>query len=747
VDGETWIFAKERLEAVQDAAEKSVIVKEEFAGKKLSGVKYIHPLSEEVPNKTEPQPIVMSDEYVTTEEGSGLVHTAPGHGPEDFIIGKRYDLPIFAPVGPDGNYTKEAGKFEGKNVFDANSEIIELLDVKGTLIKAAKINHRYPHCWRCKKKLIHTVSKQWFLQIGKIKDKMISENHKINWTPKFAGKWFGDFLESARDWCISRQRYWGIPMPIWKCTKCENIKVIGSKDELNLKKDIELHRPYIDSVKLKCEKCGGESVRVPDVLDVWFDSGNAIWAGLRKGEEEEYPSDFILEGKDQIRGWFYSLLGSGMILNDESPYNSVLMHGFVVDEKGMAMHKSMGNYTSAQEVFKKYPVDVVRLWALTNTIWEDTKFTWKELDHAKNELNILWNVGTYIERFYKPEAKPVQSIEDKWIISKVNTLIKECTEHMDLGESNLALRKIRWFVIEDLSRFYIKLVKKRDDISTLREVFLKTLLLISPFTPFLSETLYRKLYAKETKEESIFFLNWPSSTESEIDIVLEKQIEVGKEIVEAVNGLRAKTGLKLRWPLDDIVIATKSTEVRESVKAVEKAIRVLTNVKHVSVDDSIEIKLNEKAKKELGPDKFKKISELKDSDEARFLTGRTEIGEELIDFSDHLVAEKEGFESRIIPMGGVLLNTVISEELKNEAFLNEIRRRIQMMRKELGLVESDIISVKVSGGKRTKEVVTNYADSIKGEINAKEISFGTGGKNKKTWPVENENVTISVDLL
>ena len=748
-DEEVWIFAKDLTDRLQKISDKNFIVAEEFAGKELAKLKYAHPFAKEI-GKTDPQPVVMSDEFVTTEEGSGLVHCAPGHGPEDYIIGKRYELPIFSPVGPDGKYTEEAGEFAGKRVLEINDEIIKELKKKGTLVKSEKITHRYPQCWRCKTKLIHISSNQWFITVTKVKEKMTDEIRRVMWVPPFAGVWFNDFVSSARDWCISRQRYWGIPLPIWKCDKCEEIIVIGSVKELGKDaKDIELHRPYVDKITLKCQKCEGTMHRIPDVLDVWFDSGNAVWAGLRKGDEEFYPADLIVEGKDQIRGWFYSLLGEGVILNDEVPYRSLIMHGYVVDEKGAAMHKSLGNFVSWEEVIGKYPADVVRLWTLSNTVWDDLRFSWKELDEAKRELAILWNIGTYVERFYKPAEKKKMgiSIEDAWLLSKMNTLTKEVTESMEKGETHAALKRIRRFVVNDLSRFYLKLIKKKEDIETLYNSYLNLLILIAPFIPFTAESLYRKLYEKDHKEESLFLLSWPTAEKDKINELLEKRMENVRDIVELSNAIRADEEIKLRWPVEEIVVVTRSTDITESVKHLENIILAHANIKKIVVDDQTRIELDEKGiVKEFGQKIADEVIKLKENENALF-RGVTNVDGRDIDFGKYLSLKRKGYGSKIAAWGAILLKTEISEELKAEGLLSEVRRRIQIMRKEIGLVEKDKINVHISGSKLIKEIIEAHGEMIKGEINAKELTVGTGGKHKKTWDVEEENVTIGIDVL
>ncbi|PIN83605.1 isoleucine--tRNA ligase, partial [Candidatus Micrarchaeota archaeon CG11_big_fil_rev_8_21_14_0_20_47_5] len=346
--------------------------------------------------------MVLSDEFVSVEDGSGLVHCAPGHGPQDFIIGKRFDIEIFSPIDAEGKFTQEAGEYEGMDTQSAGKRILEYLDEVNALVHSGKIVHRYPHCWRCKTKLIYLTTDQWFITVSRLKERMMEEIEKCNFTPSFAKTRFSDFVRAAPDWCISRQRYWGIPLPIWICEKCAHMKVVGSASELPIKLE-DLHRPQIDTVEFECEKCKGKMKRIPDILDVWFDSGNAVWAQFEAGEAL-FPANVIIEGKDQTRGWFYSLLGSGLVLKDCIPYSNLVMHGFFVDEKGEKMSKSVGNFVPLEEIMKKNGSDAFRLWCLSSTIWDDLRFNWDEIREASVALGILYNLGAYLQRFY-PDNK------------------------------------------------------------------------------------------------------------------------------------------------------------------------------------------------------------------------------------------------------------------------------------------------------------------------------------------------------
>jgi isoleucyl-tRNA synthetase len=786
VEDEVWIIAKDRLDAVVAVTHKlglSPVIIEEFSGAALKDIKYEQPLADKVKKHLEfkdAHKVVMSDRFVTLEEGTGLVHTAPGHGPQDFEVGKQYNLPIFCPVGVDGKYTKEAGEYSGLYVKEADPIIIDDLRKKGLLINAGIIKHRYPHCWRCKTQLIFITTNQWFIRVTKEKEKMLSEIEKVSWQPDFARVWFKDFVSSAPDWCISRQRYWGIPLPIWICEKCEKIKVIESGEELKKESGSELedlHKPDIDKVFLKCE-CGGKMKRVSDVLDVWFDSGNAIWAPLSKEEFKHwYPCDFIVEGKDQIRGWFYSLLGSGIVLYDEVPYRSLLMHGHFVDEKGEKMSKSVGNFVPIEEIIGKYGADTFRLWSLSNTTWEDLKFNWDEIKETNGTLSILWNIYVFLDRFlaleeFSPEKKVSDhELEDEWLISRLNSLVKTATESFDNNKSHEAIKLYKEFIAEDLSRFYIKIAKKRIAdgrnkkalYKTLYDSLLTFLKLSSPVIPFINEEIYQKLFKKYEKSNSIHTFEWPGFEQTKINQLLEKQFEICKDIARAIANARQAASVKLRWPLEEAVIVTDSTEHRNAVERLPYIIEMLTNIKRIKIGEEMIKKIEAKPNfNSLGPafkeeapiiaEEIKKQNQLlmkekiekEGSFEIASKDKKYKINKEMVEFVELI---PEGYSSALFNGGKVYLKTKINEELYNEAIAREVARRIQIMRKEIDLVESDLIRVNVIGDKEFLELLEKNKEKLVKETRAKELILSEKpelkGKSRE-WEIEEGKVQIII---
>lgn len=699
VGDEIWIIAKERLDHVLELTEASATVVEELPGRKLNDLQYDHPFQDKI-KKEYDRKVVLSDEYVTLEEGTGLVHTAPGHGPEDFIIGKRFGIEAFCPVNGKGNYTEEAGEFAGQNVREANPSIIELLRSNGTLLYEARIKHRYPHCWRCKTPLIFLTTNQWFVSISKIKDQMLNEIDKTEWHPDFAKDRFKEFVTNAPDWCISRQRYWGIPLPIWKC-ECEKIKVIGSKDEIP--KIEELHRPYIDEVELDCE-CGKKMKRVPDVLDVWFDSGNAIWASLNPEEAKKYGerADLILEGQDQIRGWFYSLLGSGVVRQGACPYKRLLMHGFFVDEHGEKMSKSLGNFIPIEQILEKYGADSFRLWSISNTVWDELKFSWVEMKKASSDLNIAANMISFLERFYP--KKKIEEVEleplDKWMLSRLNSTLKSFRTSFETYELNKAAKTLRSFIVEDISRFYMKLAKERISkgenaeaaLYVVYHVMLSSLKMLSCICPLLCENLYQKFYKKFEGEESLFLLRLESSNEADINVLYEKQVENLKEVVSTAMLARQEAGIKVRWPIRTLYVETKSHEVIDAVNAFEKTILSLTNVKELKT-------MEEKPSGELSSSEFEK--------------------------------------------GTIHIDKKIDEQLYEEGMVNEVKRRVQILRKDAGLVESDKIKFVLETEAEIEAIVKKNEKKIAAEVNASSVVYGPA-PDPKEYKIDGRLVKLSV---
>lgn len=805
------------------------------SGKELLGLSYVYPLAEQVPKQLELEKdfdlvhTTFHGDHVELGEGTGFVHTAPGHGPEDFEIGQEVGLPIHCPVDEAGCFTSDAGVYADGFTKDLNDTIIVDLIANGFMFKNDTIEHRFGVCWRCKTPIIYLATEQWFIKVTEIKNKMLAEIDRVEWVPKWAGEGrFHDWVDNAKDWTISRQRYWGIPIPIWECPDCGEIKVIGSVDELKEKSINEIkandedlvHRPYVDDVVIKCD-CGATMKRIPDVLDVWIDSGVAGWASLyypkvKEGFDQWYPFDFITEGHDQTRGWFYSQLGTGVISLGRAPYNKVLMHGFVLDEDGKKMSKSLGNVVQPEDVIKRYGADVLRfylLWACKP--WDDLKFVWDELNNVKKMFNIFWNVYVFSTTYmalddFNPENCVVDGSdsnvalrnEDKWIISRVNSLAKEVGEDINNVHFHLATRKINHFILEDLSRWYVRLIRGRtwveandpDKLGAYYSLYtaLETLIhVMAPITPHLSEEVYENLVknVKVNPKESIHMDDWKFNEEL-IDIELESKMDDVREIIEAAARARDVARYKLRWPVSDITVVAQDENVLDGVKYLEEVIKDQSNTKAVLTATEFP-NLSFIAKpnlKTLGPRLKGDMAIVK-----KFLATANEEGKgnsikEELDLNGKYIVKGEDKEGNLKEIelssddvlydtelpddvvsaefegGNVFVNTKLTPEILSEAMARELIRRIQDMRKDMDLDVEDNIGVMVNCTNDFKELVEKQSDLISDEVRAKSMVIFDGTacdictdkgteehadedisvEYSKEWKIEDEELIISV---
>ncbi|HLD16013.1 MAG TPA: isoleucine--tRNA ligase [Candidatus Nanoarchaeia archaeon] len=683
-ENEEYIIAKE---LVAKYFENPKII-EEFKGEKLLKERY-EPLFNYFKNLEKEAFFVIHGDFVSTTEGTGVVHIAPGFGEDDFEAGKKNKLPLVQPITEDGKLTDEITDFKGLFVKDADYKIIGWLRDKGKLFKKENYLHDYPFCWRCDTPLIYHARVSWFIRVTSMKKKLIELNKKINWYPNHIKEGrFGDWLNNLKDWALSRKKFWGTPLPIWRC-KCGSEICVGSRKELRelsgLKKDIELHKPMIDEVKIKCNKCKNDMKRVDDVIDCWYDSGSASFAQLhypfenKQFFEKRFPYDFIAEAIDQTRGWFYTLYALATLLFDNIAYKNVVCAGHLVDEKNEKMSKSKGNIIDPWEMFDTVGVDATRLQFCTTEPGDQKRFSVNLVNQQVLPfLNILWNCQMFAKNNCKENKKVKLNIEDKWIIECTNKLIKEVTDALEKHNYNICLSKFVQFVNEDFSRTYIKLVRDRVNNKDLavghvfHYIFDKVLRLLAPFAPYLSDYLYQKLI----KKESVHFQEWPQS--EKIDIRLINDMEIAKIIIQEILSERAKVEINMRWPLSHAIVYISSGA-------------------HVA--GGIRCKL----------DSYGKLSEIKEaiSKLEDLILAQTNIKGLILDES------KSGEFA-------VKLDTKITPELEKEGYLREVTRKIQDLRKKAGLNKEDKIKLFIN----SKYDLKAFADEIKAKCGVKTLTFG-----------------------
>ncbi len=535
------------------------------------------------------------EEFVTMAEGSGLVHAAPGHGQTDHFLGKYYGLPAASPVDEHGLFTSKAGElFAGKFVKKADKEIIALLDGQGKMLHSDYKSHRASLCWRCKTPLIFRLSRQWYLKVDPVKEKMIAANEDVNWLPSFGKTKFRNWIAEREDWCISQQRYWGIPMPIWICQKCGAKEVIGSVEELKSKAVLDtlpsdfsdLHRHTVDGIKIKCS-CGGQMNRIKDIFNVWFDSGIAPWASLgypfknKQLFESMFPVDLVNESQDQIRGWFDSLMFSAMATFGLAPYKAVALMGWVLDEKGEKMSKSLGNVVWAKDGIDLLGADAIRLYYCFEVApWEVQKFSFKNASEAQRALTILWNTLSFYETYSFEGFAPAEitqeyleecAAEDRFIVSRQNSVALSVQNHLEGFEFHEAGRELVSFINGDFSRWYVKLVRDRTTpnasanekekaLSAMHYVLANTAKLLAPITPFISEAIFQQLKKRDSSlfEESVHYSFYPKAKLELVDSGLEQKMKVAMAITESSNSARADAKIKLRWPVRELTVTGDS---------------------------------------------------------------------------------------------------------------------------------------------------------------------------------------------
>ena len=763
VGDEILVLAKELAPKV--LGEDYEVVKE-FKGTELLGTKYERLLPF---GKVEGKAFeVIHGDYVTLSDGTGIVHIAPAYGEDDSIVAKKNGIGFINLVDASGNFVEEVTPWAGKFVKKCDESIVKYLEENNKLFKAEKHMHSYPHCWRCDTPLLYYPRESWFVEMTKLRDKLLENNDKINWYPDNirTGR-FGKFLENVIDWGISRDRYWGTPLPIWEC-ECGHRECVGSIADLkekgiNVPDDIELHKPYIDGVKLKCSKCGKEMTRTAEVIDCWFDSGSMPFAQLhypfenKELFEENFPAQFISEAVDQTRGWFYTLLAISTAIFDRNPFENCIVLGHVLDKKGLKMSKSKGNVVDPFEVLDSQGADATRWHFYTASApWLPTRFSVDDVSEAQRKfLSTLWNVYSFyvlyaeLDNFNPLDYKDFKSenVMDKWIMSKLNTVIKEVDENLASYQITQAALIIEDFT-DELSNWYVRRNRARywaenltdDKIGayvTLYRVLTTLIKVAAPFVPFVTEEIYQNLVVglDNSAEESLHLCSWPEVCEEDIDKNLEKEMELAYTIVKLGRSARNGANIKNRQPLSKMLLSTDAipTYYGDIIKD-ELNIKAVEFGADLSQYVNFEIKPNlpvlGRQYGKLIPGIRKEIAARNQMELAQKLqSGGTEAinvdGTEIVLNSESVLVTMQGLEGYAFAgegQIGVVLDTTITEELKEEGQIREIISKIQNMRKEKGFEVADKIKLFVANNDMLLDVINKYADVIKRETLTQEIA-------------------------
>ncbi|QIB74517.1 isoleucine--tRNA ligase [Halogeometricum borinquense] len=766
-------------------------VVEELSGEEMVGWEYDNPLADHLNEYADFEGAgeVYTAEYVEADR-TGLVHSAPGHGQEDFARGQDLGLDVFVPVDGRGEFTEQAGDYAGTFVRDANPDIIEDLEANGSLLHSGEHSHRYGHCWRCDTDIIFLATDQWFITVTDVKDELLDNIEDSEWHPQWArDNRFRDFVADAPDWNISRQRYWGIPLPIWESEDGEDFIVVGTREELAERADqdvdpeaLDLHRPSVDPLTITED--GTTYERVPDVFDVWIDSSVATWGtldypGNETDFEELWPADLIVEAHDQTRGWFWSQLGMGTAALGEIPYEEVLMHGFANDENGRKMSKSLGNIVTPEEAIDRAGRDPLRAYLLSHDQQGvDLSFDWDGLADTQSALNIFWNVFRfplpYMELDGYDPANPdlsagELSVVDEWVLSRLQTVKADVADAWDDYEVHDALNAILDFVTEDVSRFYVKAIRermweeedsesKRGAYATLATVLNETVQLIAPFTPYVAERMYQHLDGSET---TVHALDYPTVDEAWRDEELERNMAVLRNVEEAAANARQQGERKLRWPVQRVVVASEDDEVAEAVEALSDLLADRVNTRTIEVVETFD-ELVEYADPQMGVigpafggDAQKVMQAVKGVPREEVESG-VEVDGETVELTDEMVEYRAEPPENVYDAefaatdgtdGGVVyVDTSLTEEIEAEGYARDVIRRIQEMRKRLSLdVEEEIaVSLDVQDD-RVADLVYRHEDLIAEEVRATTLdSDGEDADLTEEWDIEGVTVVISI---
>ena len=790
---EHLILAKTRLEVL----EGDYKIVETYTGKKLTDKEYEPPYFYETDKKA--YYTVLAD-FVSTEDGTGIVHMAPAFGEDDYQIGLKYDLPVLQPVDESGKFTEEVTKFKSKFVKDADPEIIKDLESRGLLYKSEAYLHSYPHCWRCTSPLLYFAKKSWFVRTTALKERLIKNNDEVDWYPKEVGEGrFGEWLKNNIDWSLSRDRYWGTPLPIWVCEACSHEHCIGGVEELKelsgLAEFDDLHKPYIDEVEIKCSQCSEKMTRTPEVIDCWFDSGSmpiAQWHYPFENKdvfERSFPADFIAEGVDQTRGWFYSLHAIATMLFDQPCYKVCVSNDLILDKFGQKMSKSKGNTVDPKNIIDEYGADAVRWYLLTvSPPWVPTKFDVEGVNEVVRKffgtlVNVYSFFTTYanIDKFKYEKSKIVvekRAEIDRWLLSSLNRLVEKIENHLSRYDLTKAARLISEFVIDDLSNWYVRRCRRRfwksemgDDklaaYETLYEVLIAVTKLLAPYTPFISEEIHKNLTQNgDANVESVHLAFYPKKNTREHtyrDTELEERMDLVRRVVFLGRALRNESAIKVRQPLSRIVLVAKDQNAQNHILSMASLITEELNIKNIEfVSDTagLTIKKANPLFKQLGPRLGKNAkmaaNMIRDFGEKE-ITELEQKGEFTIDIEKQkkvikitdLEIVSQSAEGLVVQADDVLtaaLDTRITDDLRIEGLAREFVNRVQNMRKNAGFDVIDRIKIYYETSDELLKAIAERSEYICNETLAESLSPNFQKASfTETWEINGSEAAIGIE--
>ena len=790
---EKLILAKSLVEKIFKDEEVKVV--DTFKGKKLKGVKY-NPLFTFVPPDKPAYFVVMGD-FVTTEDGSGLVHQAPAFGQEDMEMAKLHDLPVLMTVLPDGTFIPEITPWRGIFVKDADPQIIQDLDARGLLFRAGTLTHTYPFCWRCKTPLLYYARESWYIRTSSKRDRLVELNNTINWVPEHikAGR-FGNWLENNIDWSLSRERYWGTPLPVWECDDCKHRECVGAVKELSEKagkdlSELDLHRPYVDEVHWKCSDCGGRMTRVKDLIDVWFDSGSmpyAQWHYPFENQEkfqQQFPADYICEAVDQTRGWFYSLHAISTLLNDDISFKNVICLGHIQDGEGRKMSKSLGNIVQPWDVLNVHGADALRWYLYTATPpGQERRFSSDLVGDVIRSFTLtLWNVYSFFVTYAnldKPQALTVTAATndlDRWLLSELNVLVRDVTRAYENYDVLNATRPVEKFV-EQLSTWYVRRSRRRfwkNDsgadkqaaYSTLYTALTTVAKLIAPAMPFLAEELYQNLVraVDQTAPESVHLAEWPQVMDEFIDESLNHEMQLIMRLVSLGHSARQKANRKVRQPLASVAFSVSTPAERKAVSTYADVISDELNVKRVRLLDASTEALTHTVKplpKQLGQkygNKYPAIQKAILAMNAEEVAKTFHSGGELVVNANgetfNIISEevevkamaKEGFAVAEEGAYVAALVTDLTPELVQEGLAREFVRRVQDLRKAAELDVADRIEMFIEASAGLRSAIEAHKDYITSETLTSKLSFATPPEKSSVVEDEFDGEKVKVGLI